>query len=153
MNEWRHPKSICLLPVTRPASAPPKDGARVYFGADPLAAVEQPITPWAPGEAPVVMASRMSGDPDIKQSALAPPQQGGDDRAGETIASKGEVTGVGQRPKSPAERLALTGASRAKAEKCLANAIYFEARGEAGARANCRGASRDESGVLAVLPE
>jgi spore germination cell wall hydrolase CwlJ-like protein len=109
----------------------PKDGARVYFGADPLAAVEQPIMPWAPGEAPVVMASRMSGDPDIKQSALAPPQQGGDDRAGETIASKGEVTGVGQRPKSPAERLALAGASLAKAEKCLANAIYFEARGEA----------------------
>ena len=31
---------------------------------------------------------------------------------------------------SPAERLALAGAARAKAEKCLANAVYFEARGE-----------------------
>ena len=44
---------------------------RIYFGADPLAAGQEAITPWAPGEAPVVMAS---GDPDIKQSALAPPQ-------------------------------------------------------------------------------
>ena len=32
--------------------------------------------------------------------------------------------------KSPAERLRLAGASRAKAEKCLATAIYFEARSE-----------------------
>jgi len=31
---------------------------------------------------------------------------------------------------SPAERLALNGQGRAKAEKCLADAIYFEARGE-----------------------
>ena len=40
------------------------------------------------------------------------------------------MTGVDQRPDSPAERLGLDGASRAKAEKCLANAVYFEARGE-----------------------
>ena len=32
--------------------------------------------------------------------------------------------------KSPAERLGLVGQPRAKAEKCLANAVYFEARGE-----------------------
>ena len=104
-----------------------KDGDRIYFGADPLAGVQEPIVPWALGEAPVVMAS---GDPDIKQSALVPPLPGGDDKAGETVASKGEVTGLGQRPKSPAERLALTGPAFAKAERCLANAVYFEARGE-----------------------
>ncbi len=108
-----------------------KDGARVFFGADPLANIEQPIARWAPGEAPIVMASRTSGDPDIKQSALAPPGQIGEDNAGETIASKGEVTGVDARPKSPAERLGLIGEARAKSEKCLANAVYFEARGEA----------------------
>lgn len=33
-------------------------------------------------------------------------------------------------PPSPAERLHLEGAARAKAERCLADAIYFEARGE-----------------------
>ena len=31
---------------------------------------------------------------------------------------------------SPAERLGLAGKPRAKAEKCLADAVYFEARGE-----------------------
>jgi hypothetical protein len=103
------------------------DSSQIYFGAAPLAAVQEPIAPWAPGEAPVVMASV---DPDIKQSALAPPQPDGDDKVGGSIASKGEVTGVDQHPKSPAERLALTGPALAKAEKCLANAVYFEARGE-----------------------
>jgi Cell Wall Hydrolase len=33
-------------------------------------------------------------------------------------------------PPSPAQRLKLDGKERAKAERCLANAIYFEARGE-----------------------
>jgi spore germination cell wall hydrolase CwlJ-like protein len=45
---------------------------------------------------------------------------------GETATSKTEVSAF----KSPAERLRLTGKTRAKAEKCLADAIYFEARGE-----------------------
>ena len=118
-------------PDTHPSAADNspgrRDGSQIYFGADPLAAVRESITPWAPGEAPVVMASV---DPDIKQSALAPPQLDGGDKAGETIAGKGEVTGVDQRPKSPAERLALVGAARSKAEKCLANAVYFESRDE-----------------------
>jgi spore germination cell wall hydrolase CwlJ-like protein len=40
------------------------------------------------------------------------------------------VTGEDAKPKSPAERLGLAGAARAKAEKCLSDAIYFESRGE-----------------------
>ena len=51
-------------------------------------------------------------------------------RGGETVAPKGQVTGEDQRPMSPAERLNLDEKSRAKAEKCLAEAVYFEARGE-----------------------
>ena len=43
---------------------------------------------------------------------------------------KGEVTDEDARPKSPAQRLKLSGKGREKAEKCLANAVYFEARGE-----------------------
>jgi spore germination cell wall hydrolase CwlJ-like protein len=112
---------------TAPHPGSVKDATRLYFGVDPLASGQEGIAPWAPGEAPVVLASR--GDPDIKQSALAPTSQEG--TAGESVANKGEVTGEDQRPRSPAERLALTGAARAKAEKCLANAVYFEARGEA----------------------
>jgi len=122
------------LPPSNLTAAAPKDGAgkdagRLFFGADPLAAQQQAIAPWAPGEAPIVLASR-SGDSDIKESALGPPGLS-EGNAGESVASKGVVTGVDQRPRSPAERLALTGVGRAKAEKCLANAIYFEARGEA----------------------
>ncbi len=117
------------LTALAPKAGLGKDDGRVFFGLDPLAPEQGSIAPWAPGEAPVVMASRTSGDPDIKQSALEPPVQD-ESKAGETIASKGEVTGLEQRPKSPAERLALAGKTRAKAEKCLANAVYFEARGE-----------------------
>ena len=47
-----------------------------------------------------------------------------------SVAAKGVVTGDGATLKSPAERLALSGQARAKAEKCLADAIYFESRGE-----------------------
>lgn len=47
-----------------------------------------------------------------------------------TLANKGQVTGEEAQPRSPAERLGLKGASLAKAEKCLADAIYFESRGE-----------------------
>ncbi len=121
------PASPDIHPSTADNSPGGKDGSQIYFGADPLAAGQESIVPWAAGEAPVVMASV---DPDIKQSALAPPRRDGDENAGESIASKGEVTGVDQHPKSPAERLALAGPARAKAEKCLANAVYFESRDE-----------------------
>ena len=50
---------------------------------------------------------------------------------GQSIAAKGQVTGESQRPMTPAERLGLDEASRARSEKCLAEVIYFEARGEA----------------------
>jgi hypothetical protein len=124
---------VDIPPVNLTAAAPNgglgKDAGHLFFGADPFSAQEQAIAPWAPGEAPVVLASRVSGDPDIKESALQPSEIG-EGKSGETIANKGEVTGIDQRPRSPAERLALSGIGRAKAEKCLANAVYFEARGE-----------------------
>ncbi len=115
------PKSLAALAPAGTA----KDSSRVFFGVDPLTPLRERIAPWAPGEAPVV---ENSADPDIKQSALT--NSAGADTHGESVAGKGEVTGVDARPKSPAERLGLEGGSRAKAEKCLATAIYFEARGE-----------------------
>jgi spore germination cell wall hydrolase CwlJ-like protein len=54
-----------------------------------------------------------------------------DSSGGQTIARKGEVTGADKQPMTPAQRLDLDEKSRAKSEKCLAEAIYFEARGEA----------------------
>jgi spore germination cell wall hydrolase CwlJ-like protein len=118
------------LTPTAPQNTSRKGAAQLFFGVDSIAAgkMAPKIAPWAPGEAPVVLASR--GDPDIKQSALSPSLSDDENKGGESVASKGEVTGADQRPRSPAERLALSGTARAKAEKCLANAVYFEARGE-----------------------
>ncbi|MBI1204690.1 MAG: cell wall hydrolase [Rhodopseudomonas sp.] len=130
-------------------AAAPKDGAaqqknadRVYFEADPLGAQHKELAPWAPGEAPVIQGPVLQtplangpADPDIKMSALEPAKPGVvEGEGGVSVASKGEVTGVDKYPRSPAERLSLIGPmrerARAKAEKCLANAVYFEARDE-----------------------
>jgi Cell Wall Hydrolase len=121
-------RSDAAAPVktSRGEPAPRKQAERLYFGIDPLAGGQEQIRPWAAGEAPVV-----SGDPDLKLAALTPGDNTDAGQGGVSIANKGEVTGVGQRPKSPAERLALTGAAFEKAEKCLASAVYFESRGEA----------------------
>jgi len=103
--------------------------ARVFFGPEPLGGQASRIEPWSPGTSPIVEPAYIN-DPDLKR-ILHPDQAEAAAIPGETIAGKGEVTGAGKHPKSPAERLGLTGAARAKAEKCLAEAIYFEARGEA----------------------
>ena len=74
-------------------------------------------------------------DPDLKIMASLPVDADGPVRAGEmgeSIAPKGEVNSDNQRARTPAERLGLLDdKSRAKSEKCLAEAVYFEARGEA----------------------
>ena len=74
-------------------------------------------------------------DPDMKVMASLPSAADEPSRAtesGESIAAKGEVNADNQRAKTPAERLGLFDEkSRAKSEKCLAEAVYFEARGEA----------------------
>lgn len=94
--------------------------SRLYFGNDLFGTDLGGIRPWGSGEEP-----RMPADPDMKQAAgpasAAP---------GVTVAGKGEVTGDDRRPRTPAERLGLAGPKRAKAEKCLANAVYFESRSE-----------------------
>jgi spore germination cell wall hydrolase CwlJ-like protein len=95
--------------------------SRIYFGRTPLGSAFGQIEPWAPGQSPILEAP----DPDFKR--LRPISR---EDSGQSVAGKGQVTGAGKHPKSPAERLGLTGAARAKAEKCLAEAVYFEARGE-----------------------
>jgi spore germination cell wall hydrolase CwlJ-like protein len=110
--------------------------ARLYFSVDPKSP-NAVIRPWLPGEAPQLDMRDGAPDADFKTAALEPPAAnlGADAResfgvGGETIAAKGEVTGAGQHPMSPAERLHLDEKGRAKAMKCLTQAIYFEARGE-----------------------
>src|SRR5262249_29630541 len=121
------------LAALKDAGAP---AAHLYFGADPIGFSVGRIEPWRPGEAPEPRDAIEPIRPPVRTVALppgterAPPGGGEGFSGGETIAPKGEVTGADQRPMSPVERLKLDEKNRAKAEKCLTAAIYFEARGE-----------------------
>jgi spore germination cell wall hydrolase CwlJ-like protein len=125
-------------PAVALSAAPPRDNfafktSSLFFGSS-LGSPES-IERWRPGEEPVVMMPGAVPDPDMKIMASLPvdadePVKAGE--MGESIAPKGEVNSDNQRAKTPAERLGLFDEkSRAKSEKCLAEAVYFEARGEA----------------------
>ena len=116
--------------------APSQDGfsvktASLFFGASSLGSSYENMEKWQPGEEPTIVAPGPgpSADPDMKKTA-ALPQPDGKPSAGESVAGKGDVN-HDYHGKTPAERLKLTGAARARQEKCLAEAVYFEARGEA----------------------
>ena len=95
--------------------------SRLYFGVSAMGS-SGGLEQWAPGAAPIVAAPAI--DPEIKLAALGGSADPGG--AGETLAGKDDAG----RLKGPADRLGLAGKERAKAEKCLADAVYFEARGE-----------------------
>ena len=61
---------------------------------------------------------------------MRPPTRPATTTAARASPTKAWSPGAEARPKSPAERLGLAGKEREKQEKCLANAVYFEARGE-----------------------
>ena len=94
---------------------------QLYFGGGAMGS-RGGLERWEPGAEPVLVSP--SVDPDIKLSALEGPPDAGP--GGETVAGKDDAS----RRTSPAERLALAGKPLVKAEKCLADAVYFEARGE-----------------------
>ena len=108
--------------------------ASLFFGSQSLGAPLETIERWQPGEEPVVVMPEARVDPDMKVMASLPStaDEAKAVESGESIAPKGEVNSDDQREKTPAERLGLLDEkSRAKSEKCLAEAVYFEARGEA----------------------
>ncbi len=121
------------------ASAAPRDAFSVktsslFFGSSSIGAAES-MERWQPGEEPVIVMPGATVDPDMKALASLPLPADQRSRTvgdGESIAAKGEVNFDDQRIKTPAERLGLFDEkARAKSEKCLAEAVYFEARGEA----------------------
>ena len=120
---------------------------RLYFGNNPVGDAVGPIEQWPMDEEIEIVlpngapnGTLKSNDSDLKASAVTPPVADGkaapvpaapaQGNAGETVAPKGEVTGAGKRPRTPSERLGLDIKQRAKHEKCLADAVYFESRGE-----------------------
>src|SRR5262245_30994342 len=126
---------ISLLALANDADTSART-SRLFFG-EPLGASLAGIAPWTPGEEPILMVPR-APDQGIKHSVVAvlpavaavgTAAEGEEAHTG-NVAGGGEIGREGQRSKSPAERLGLAGQAREKAEKCLANAVYFEARGE-----------------------
>ena len=115
--------------------APHRDGfsfktASLFFGSASLGGTAENIERWQPGEEPMIVMP----DPDMKVMASLPAAADEPSKtdSGESIAAKGEVNADNQHAKTPAERLGLfDDKARAKSEKCLAEAVYFEARGEA----------------------
>jgi hypothetical protein len=101
---------------------PAAGAAQTFFGVGAMGSPSG-LQRWAPGDEPVLAERPVDGE--IKLAALegsaAPAGDGG-----ETIAKKDD----GSLLLSPAGRLKLEGKTRLKAEKCLADAVYFEARGE-----------------------
>lgn len=120
--------------------APSKDGfsvktASLFFGSSSLGASVETMERWQPGEEPTIVmpgASAPGGiDPDMKATVPRPAATANPADGGASVAGKGEVN-TAQHVKTPAERLGLTDdKTRGKQEKCLAEAVYFEARGEA----------------------
>jgi hypothetical protein len=111
----------------------------LYFGVDAMGQTLGAMEPWAPGQAPrfedpagkVKLAALPStGSPEMLDVPSEPGVVSKSIGGGETVAPKGQVTGENQRPMTPAELLGLDESSRQREEKCLAEAIYFEARGE-----------------------
>jgi Cell Wall Hydrolase len=112
-------QSVAALPAAEPArrsavaEAPPASpivkpvAAATTTQSAPFASIVKPVA-----ALPIV-------DPNIKP----PPSAWRSDLAP-------SVHEVPENEESPAERLGLTGKLRARAEKCLADAVYYEARGE-----------------------
>jgi hypothetical protein len=94
--------------------------SQLYFSGGVMGAPSG-LEQWPLGAEPVLVSH--TRDPDMKLSAIEASEAG---PGGETIAGKDDAG----RLMTPAERLGLEGKERAKAEKCLADAVYFEARGE-----------------------
>jgi spore germination cell wall hydrolase CwlJ-like protein len=100
---------------------PAERNSQIYFGGGVMGA-RSGLEQWPLGAEPVLVSR--ARDPDMKLSALEGPLESG--AGGESFTAKDDAG----RPITPAVRLGLEGKERAKAEKCLADAVYFEARGE-----------------------
>ena len=142
-------ESIPAEPVSvpPPATVPPAAAVDVAIPASPDAdtadddSPEQtyaPVTRFETISAPLRAAQLYFGDIPTDDGLgldpwdpTPPPMVGyGDDYANESVAPKGDMAENPNGLTSPAERLGIVGEARAAEEKCLANAIYFEARGE-----------------------
>ncbi len=106
--------------------------ASLYFGSSSLGIPSGGLERWQPGEEPMIVTPGSPADPDMKVAVPQRSETKDSSKAAETVVGKGEVNATDSKIKTPAERLGLLNDKvRAKQEKCLTDAVYFEARGEA----------------------
>ncbi len=94
-----------------------------FFGGSSMGAPSG-LERWAPGAEPILVSP--SSETGMKLAALEGNDNDDGGLGGESLANKDDGTPL----ESPAQRLQLDGKQRMRAEKCLADAVYFEARGE-----------------------
>jgi spore germination cell wall hydrolase CwlJ-like protein len=115
--------SVAALPVAPDGLAP--RGEEIKLASLPSPAESTEVALPVIKDAPERFEASPAPSP-ADQSVNKDPAAGG-----QTVAPKGEVTGADKRPMTPAQHMGLNDeASRGKQEKCLAEVIYFEARGE-----------------------
>lgn len=114
---WRHdgttPSVAKMNGGATPATTTPS-------AASPLAVVALPVTA-LPGVAPATPLAR--GQIAMTPSTKSEPE-------GETVATRGDLEGAGKIETRLSHRVFIPEAELAKSQQCLAEAIYFEARGE-----------------------
>jgi Cell Wall Hydrolase len=150
LNPTQLPAAVRPAPAAIQTSLPttisvlPRRAPHPHPTADALAALPAPVQPVAPAvAAPVAPAAPQAALPaGTMQLASIDPEAlafggGAQSSASQTAAIQISLPATisvlpprapGVPPPSPAQRLHLEGEARAKAEKCLSNAIYFEAR-------------------------
>lgn len=121
-NQHAEPQAIASADED---SAEARDQQRqLYFGSGPTLASLGGFETWGEEGAPVFDA------PVVPAVAVAPPAGEVPPIPENAPKPAALADALARALKTPAERLRLAGAARGKAEKCLANAIYFEARSE-----------------------
>ncbi|HEY0292475.1 MAG TPA: cell wall hydrolase [Hansschlegelia sp.] len=123
------------VPMIPREAGPNHDGSTPSVAA--LAGGDMPRTTTPAGETPLAVAAlpvsgfaaRVPGDESRGvHVALTPSHRAAPE--GETIASREDLTGDGSVETRLSHRVYIPEAELAKAEQCLAEAVYFEARGE-----------------------
>jgi hypothetical protein len=120
--EWGavHPSGVAVAPEVASVAQPE---------------AEPPSTPLPPNRAAGMVLASLDPSPDVSFDFDELPNDARDPSDDWTITTAAVPlpTPAPERPPlppTPAERLKLTAKEREKAEKCLAQAVYFEARGE-----------------------
>jgi spore germination cell wall hydrolase CwlJ-like protein len=125
------PDILSATPATAQEDAFDIKTVSLYFGTNALGGALEGLEQWQPGDEPLIVSPAAQPDPDMKGLSLTPDAAKASAN-GESVVPKGAVNDQYQQSRTPAERLGLADEkTRAKAEKCLAEAVYFEARGEA----------------------